>query len=118
MSVGREMTSVGMSGLQLGGHDTLVGTQEVRVDIAAEVFDRAGRRVEWNEIGEDPADRTQAEPQRQVIHRFTGILHQLHRVLGADLHKRTGQVINNNYNMTFSPLLHTPSFPVPSLHLF
>jgi len=75
MSVGGEMASVGMSGLQLGGHDTLLGTQEVWVDIAAEVLDRAGRRIKWNEICKDPTDRTQAEPQRQIIHHVTGVLH-------------------------------------------
>ena len=91
MSVRREMTSVGMSRLQLGGHDTLLGTQEMRVDIAAEVLDRAGRRVQWNEVCKDPADGTQAEPQCQLIHNFTWILDQLHRVLCTNLHVKCAQ---------------------------
>ena len=68
MSVWRQMTCVGVSALQLCSHDAFLGAQEVGVDVAAEVFDRAGGSVQRNEIRENPADRSQSEPRGEVIH--------------------------------------------------
>ena len=89
MSVGREMTSVGMPGLKVGSYDTLVGTQEVWVDIAAEMLHRSRRRVQRNQIRKYPADWTQSEPRRQCIDRLVRILtDQLDWVLCTDLHRK------------------------------
>jgi len=75
MSVGREMTRIGMARLKLGGHNALFRAQEMWVDVAAEVFDRSGGRVEWNEVGEDPADGTESKASSEVVHRVHGMFH-------------------------------------------
>ena len=96
------MTGIGMFWLQLGRHDALVRAEEVRIDVAAEVFDRAGGSVERNEVSEDPADWTETEVRGEVIHHITGVLHQLHRVLCTYLHHPVMWTIlksdNNNNN--------------------
>jgi len=52
------MTSVRVPALKLGSHYTFLGAQKVRVDVSAEVFNRAGGGVQWNQVREDPPHRT------------------------------------------------------------
>jgi hypothetical protein len=55
------------------------------IDVATKVFHSSSRRVKWNEVSEDPANRSQSQTLSYLINSVAGMLNQFDGFRSANL---------------------------------